>query len=117
MEKNVEISMLCQIYGKMLTEKQYELINDYLLWLEGLSTMVVNKTLSIKLINNLYNYRFFSVVNNPSIPYPLITEIPKNIPDIHHCYNSNRTHRHIEAIHSTPANSPYYVGSQQYYPY
>ena len=28
-EKHVEISMLCQIYGKLLTEKQYELINDY----------------------------------------------------------------------------------------
>ena len=29
MEKNVEISMLLQIYGKMLTDKQYELLNDY----------------------------------------------------------------------------------------
>lgn len=29
MEKHVEISMLCQIYGKLLTEKQYEMINDY----------------------------------------------------------------------------------------
>lgn len=29
MEKNVEISMLCQIYGKVLTEKQYEIITDY----------------------------------------------------------------------------------------
>ena len=29
MEKNVKISMLCQIYGKMLTDKQYEIINDY----------------------------------------------------------------------------------------
>lgn len=29
MEKNVEISMLCQYYGKALTEKQYELLNDY----------------------------------------------------------------------------------------
>ena len=29
MEKNVEISMLCQIYGKLLTEKQYILLNDY----------------------------------------------------------------------------------------
>ena len=28
-DKKVEISMLCQIYGKMLTEKQYEVINDY----------------------------------------------------------------------------------------
>ncbi len=29
MEKNVEISVLCQLYGKVLTEKQYEVINDY----------------------------------------------------------------------------------------
>ena len=49
------------------TTEDYELLNDYLLWLEGLSTMVVNKTFNIKLINNLYNYRFFMVVNNPSI--------------------------------------------------
>ena len=29
MEEKVKISMLCQIYGKMLTKKQYEVINDY----------------------------------------------------------------------------------------
>ncbi len=29
MEKHVEVSVLCQIYGKMLTSKQYEFINDY----------------------------------------------------------------------------------------
>ena len=29
MEKNVEISMLCQIYGKLLTEKQLNILNDY----------------------------------------------------------------------------------------
>ena len=29
MEKKVEISMLCQIYGKLLTEKQFDYINDY----------------------------------------------------------------------------------------
>ena len=29
MEKNVQISMICQIYGKLLTDKQFELINDY----------------------------------------------------------------------------------------
>jgi predicted DNA-binding protein YlxM (UPF0122 family) len=28
-DKKIEISMLCQTYGKMLTEKQYEVINDY----------------------------------------------------------------------------------------
>ena len=29
MEKNVEISVLCQFYGKALTEKQYEVLTDY----------------------------------------------------------------------------------------
>ncbi|MCI8470914.1 MAG: putative DNA-binding protein [Clostridia bacterium] len=29
MEKNVKISMLNQIYGKLLTKKQYEIIDNY----------------------------------------------------------------------------------------
>lgn len=29
MEKKVEISMLCQIYGELLSKKQFECINDY----------------------------------------------------------------------------------------
>ena len=29
MDKKIEISMLCQIYGKLLTEKQFAYINDY----------------------------------------------------------------------------------------
>lgn len=29
MEKKVEVSMLCQLYGKLLTEKQYNMIDDY----------------------------------------------------------------------------------------
>ena len=29
MEKNVEMGMLLDIYGNMLTKKQYELLNDY----------------------------------------------------------------------------------------
>ena len=29
MEKNVKVSMLCQIYGKLLTKKQYIFLEDY----------------------------------------------------------------------------------------
>ena len=29
MEKNVQISMLCDLYGKLLTERQKEIIEDY----------------------------------------------------------------------------------------
>ena len=29
MEKNVKVSMLCQIYGKLLTEKQLDILENY----------------------------------------------------------------------------------------
>ena len=29
MEKNVQISMLCEIYGKLLTEKQLDILENY----------------------------------------------------------------------------------------
>lgn len=29
MDKHIEVSMLWEIYGKLLTEKQYEVLNDY----------------------------------------------------------------------------------------
>ena len=29
MEKNVEISILCDLYGKLLTQKQFDFLNDY----------------------------------------------------------------------------------------
>ncbi len=29
MEKNVEISVLCEVYGKLLTEKQLAILEDY----------------------------------------------------------------------------------------
>ena len=29
MDKHIQISMLCEIYGKLLTEKQYSVLNDY----------------------------------------------------------------------------------------
>ena len=29
MEKTVQISILLQIYGKLLTEKQYQMLDDY----------------------------------------------------------------------------------------
>ncbi len=29
MDKHIEVSMLWEIYGKLLTQKQYEVLNDY----------------------------------------------------------------------------------------
>ena len=29
MDKNIKMSILCQIYGRLLTEKQYQVLDDY----------------------------------------------------------------------------------------
>ena len=29
MDKNVKVSILCDLYGKLLTQKQFEFLNDY----------------------------------------------------------------------------------------
>ena len=29
MEKNIKISILCDLYGKLLTQKQFDFLNDY----------------------------------------------------------------------------------------
>ncbi len=44
MNKHIEVSMLVEIYGKLLTKKQYEVLNDY-----------YNKDLSLSEIAENYN--------------------------------------------------------------
>ena len=51
MEKKVKISMLCQIYGKLLTEKQLEILSDY--YNNDLSLSEIAENNHIKLISLL----------------------------------------------------------------
>ena len=46
MEKHIEISMLVEIYGKLLTEKQYQVISDYYNEDLSLSEIAENKNIS-----------------------------------------------------------------------
>lgn len=53
MEKNVKISMLCDLYGSLLTEKQFEFIDNY-----------YNKDLSLSEIAENYNITRQAVRDN-----------------------------------------------------
>lgn len=55
MDKKVEVSILCQIYGKLLTEKQYELLNDYYNNDLSLSEIAENNNITRQAVNDVIN--------------------------------------------------------------
>ena len=64
MEKNVKISILLDIYGKLLTQKQYKLLNDYYNNDLSLSEIAENENITRQAVrdnlkkgeNNLFEY-------------------------------------------------------------
>lgn len=72
MEKKIEISILNQIYGKLLTDKQYKIIDDYYNQDLSLSEIAENNKITRQAVRDilkkgekkLYNYeenlKFFS---------------------------------------------------------
>lgn len=53
MNKHVQISILCQIYGKLLTEKQYNALNDYYNNDMSLSEIGINYNISRQAVSDL----------------------------------------------------------------
>lgn len=53
MEKKVEISMLCQLYGKLLTEKQCEILEDYYNHDLSLSEIAENKQITRQAVRDI----------------------------------------------------------------
>lgn len=53
MEKNVQISILCQIYGKLLTEKQLEIIEDYYNMDLSLSEIAENNAITRQAVRDI----------------------------------------------------------------
>jgi len=53
MEKNVKVSMLCQIYGKLLTEKQLSILEDYYNQDLSLSEIAENQNITRQAVRDI----------------------------------------------------------------
>lgn len=53
MEEHIKVGILCQIYGKLLTEKQYSVLNDYYNEDLSLSEIAENRDISRQAVRDL----------------------------------------------------------------
>ena len=104
MEKNVEISVLCQLYGKALTEKQYEVLNDYYNNDLSLSEIAENNNITRQAVrditkkgeNKLYELEAnISLMKKIFDEEKIITKIKSNLDEIEKLANSNKNTEEI----------------------
>ena len=104
MEKNVEISVLCQLYGKALTEKQYEVLNDYYNNDLSLSEVAENNNITRQAVrdiikkgeNKLYELEAnISLMKKIFDEEKIITKIKSNLDEIEKLANSNKNTEEI----------------------
>ena len=104
MEKNVEISVLCQLYGKALTEKQYEVLNDYYNNDLSLSEIAENNNITRQAVrdiikkgeNKLYELEAnISLMKKIFDEEKIITKIKSNLDEIEKLANSNKNTEQI----------------------
>lgn len=55
MEEKIKMSILCQIYGKLLTEKQYQILDDYYNNDLSLSEIAENNNITRQAVNDVIN--------------------------------------------------------------
>jgi len=58
-----------RIHGEPLnlTEDDRQDVIDYLVYLESLAPLVINRMVHLEIVDNLFSYRYFVAVNNPEI--------------------------------------------------
>ena len=99
MEKSVEISVLCQLYGKVLTEKQYEVLSDYYNNDLSLSEIAENNNITRQAVrdiikkgeNKLYELENgISLMNKVLQEEKIVAKVEKELNEIEKLTNSNK---------------------------
>ena len=99
MEKNVEISVLCQLYGKALTDKQYEVLTDYYNNDLSLSEIAENNNITRQAVrdiikkgeNKLYELEEnISLMKKTFAEEKIVSKIEEELDEIEKMTNSNK---------------------------
>lgn len=99
MEKNVEISVLCELYGKALTEKQYEVLTDYYNNDLSLSEIAENNNITRQAVrdiikkgeNKLYELeKSISLMKKTFQEEKIVSNIKNELNEIKKITNSNK---------------------------
>ena len=99
MEKNVEISVLCQLYGKALTEKQYEVLTDYYNNDLSLSEIAENNNITRQAVRDIIKKgenKLYELEENISLmkkvleEEKIVTKIISELNEIRKLANSNK---------------------------
>ncbi|MBR1654736.1 MAG: DNA-binding protein [Clostridia bacterium] len=99
MEKNVEISVLCQLYGKALTEKQYEVLTDYYNNDLSLSEIAENNNITRQAVRDIIKKgenKLYELEDNISLmkkvfeEEKIVSNINKELDEIKRLTNSNK---------------------------
>ena len=99
MEKNVEISVLCQLYGKALTDKQYEVLTDYYNNDLSLSEIAENNNITRQAVRDIIKKgenKLYELEENISLMKKILQEekivskIEKELDEIEKLTNSDK---------------------------
>ena len=99
MEKNVEISVLCQLYGKALTDKQYEVLTDYYNNDLSLSEIAENNNITRQAVRDIIKKgenKLYELEENISLmkktleEEKIVSKIEKQLDEIEKLTNSDK---------------------------
>lgn len=114
MEKNVKISILLDIYGKLLTEKQYKLLDDYYNNDLSLSEIAENEKITRQAVrdnlkngeNNLFEYEEkLGLMKNKEVQDKVVSEIFSEIEKKEKEFSENQEVKRILKVIKSKLNT------------
>ncbi len=99
MDKNVEFTMLYDIYGKLLTKKQQEIFEEYYLYNLSLREIAENKNISYQAVRDSIKSSETALINFENITKTLaLTQKMKKAYDLCDCEDLNKKRQQLKKL-------------------